>query len=39
MAILKVFLERVTNLGGADFFGKADPYVKLTLEQDVSFYK
>jgi hypothetical protein len=36
MAILTVFLERVTNLGGGDLIGKSDPYVKLELEQDVS---
>jgi hypothetical protein len=36
MAIISVFVDRVTNLADSDLFGKSDPYVKLDLKQDVS---
>ena len=36
MAILSVFLDRVTHLTDKDLIGKSDPYVKLELVQDVS---
>lgn len=34
MGILKVYLEKVTNLADDDHIGDSDPYVKFELEQD-----
>ncbi len=36
MAIISVYLDRVTNLADSDLIGKSDPYVRLELVQDVS---
>jgi Ca2+-dependent lipid-binding protein len=34
MGVLKVLLEKVTDLRDKDTIGKSDPYVKFELEQD-----
>lgn len=36
MAILTVFLDKISNLADSDLAGKSDPYVKFELAQDVS---
>ena len=34
MGVLKVYLDRATNLADTDWIGKTDPYVILDLKQD-----
>lgn len=34
MGVLKIYLEKITNLVDEDHIGKSDPYVKFELEQD-----
>lgn len=34
MGVLTINLVKCNNLKDADFIGKTDPYVKLSLEQD-----
>eukprot|EP01083_Nonionella_stella_P265591 899538_1 len=34
MGILTIYLDKATNLKNEDHFGKSDPYVKFSLEQD-----
>eukprot|EP00581_Thalassiosira_minuscula_P030896 CAMPEP_0183781188 /NCGR_PEP_ID=MMETSP0739-20130205/58124_1 /TAXON_ID=385413 /ORGANISM="Thalassiosira miniscula, Strain CCMP1093" /LENGTH=131 /DNA_ID=CAMNT_0026024313 /DNA_START=15 /DNA_END=410 /DNA_ORIENTATION=- len=37
MGVLTIYLDKATNLKDKDTFGKSDPYIKFSLEQDNMF--